>query len=275
MSSEARISRARARIAAQSIPPQALRGAWPRKMFSATVRSGNSSSSWKSWRCRPPAPPAGRRSAPPGRRPRIVPGIGPVDARDDLDQRRLAGAVLAQQRVDLAGMDVEADAVQRPHAGKRLAQAVDREHRCAAAASATSRSQIHRASRCRASRSRAEPSMRGLLAAWSPNRDGLGVGRFRLTTRRGRSLCHRQHHGRAGHMARAAPLENRWDDAQAAGLDEPGRLLYRSNLLGADQRITNYRRRQHLGQAHGDRSADRRAGRRCSGSKARAATWAR
>ena len=41
-------------------------------------------------------------------------------------------------------------------------------------------------------------------------------------------------------MAPAAPLENRWDDAHAAGLDEPGRLLYRSNLLGADKRITNY-----------------------------------
>ncbi|MFL5334964.1 MAG: class II aldolase/adducin family protein, partial [Geminicoccaceae bacterium] len=41
-------------------------------------------------------------------------------------------------------------------------------------------------------------------------------------------------------MARAAPLENRWDDAHAARLDEPGRLLYRSNLLGADKRITNY-----------------------------------
>ncbi|WP_411033312.1 bifunctional rhamnulose-1-phosphate aldolase/short-chain dehydrogenase [Shinella sp. BYT-45] len=35
-------------------------------------------------------------------------------------------------------------------------------------------------------------------------------------------------------------LENRWDDAYAAGLDEPGKLLYRSNLLGADKRITNY-----------------------------------
>ena len=41
-------------------------------------------------------------------------------------------------------------------------------------------------------------------------------------------------------MASAAPLENGWDDAHAAGLDEPGRLLYRSNLLGADKRITNY-----------------------------------
>ncbi|MGG6892968.1 MULTISPECIES: bifunctional rhamnulose-1-phosphate aldolase/short-chain dehydrogenase [Rhizobium] len=35
-------------------------------------------------------------------------------------------------------------------------------------------------------------------------------------------------------------LKNRWDEAYAAGLDEPGKLLYRSNLLGADKRITNY-----------------------------------
>ena len=32
----------------------------------------------------------------------------------------------------------------------------------------------------------------------------------------------------------------RWDDARAATLDEPDRLLYRSNLLGSDLRITNY-----------------------------------
>ncbi|NTI44829.1 bifunctional rhamnulose-1-phosphate aldolase/short-chain dehydrogenase [Rhizobium rhizogenes] len=35
-------------------------------------------------------------------------------------------------------------------------------------------------------------------------------------------------------------LDNRWDDTYAAKLDEPGKLLYRSNLLGADKRITNY-----------------------------------
>ena len=35
-------------------------------------------------------------------------------------------------------------------------------------------------------------------------------------------------------------LDNHWDDAKAATLDEPGLLLYRSNLLGADKRITNY-----------------------------------
>ncbi|MFK7891182.1 MAG: bifunctional rhamnulose-1-phosphate aldolase/short-chain dehydrogenase [Granulosicoccus sp.] len=35
-------------------------------------------------------------------------------------------------------------------------------------------------------------------------------------------------------------LENLWDAAHAATLDEPERLLYRSNLLGSDKRITNY-----------------------------------
>src|SRR5512147_3229344 len=35
-------------------------------------------------------------------------------------------------------------------------------------------------------------------------------------------------------------LENLWDDARAAGMTEPEKLLYRSNLLGSDKRITNY-----------------------------------
>jgi rhamnulose-1-phosphate aldolase/alcohol dehydrogenase len=35
-------------------------------------------------------------------------------------------------------------------------------------------------------------------------------------------------------------IENRWDDARAAGMSEPELLLYRSNLLGADKRVTNY-----------------------------------
>jgi rhamnulose-1-phosphate aldolase/alcohol dehydrogenase len=40
--------------------------------------------------------------------------------------------------------------------------------------------------------------------------------------------------------AAAAPLPDLWDDAYAAELDEPGLLLYRSNLLGSDLRITNF-----------------------------------
>src|SRR5215467_1688673 len=35
-------------------------------------------------------------------------------------------------------------------------------------------------------------------------------------------------------------LANLWDDAKAAAVSEPERLLYRSNLLGSDKRITNY-----------------------------------
>jgi len=35
-------------------------------------------------------------------------------------------------------------------------------------------------------------------------------------------------------------LENRWDDAVAASLSPEALLVYRSNLLGSDKRITNY-----------------------------------
>ncbi len=38
----------------------------------------------------------------------------------------------------------------------------------------------------------------------------------------------------------AGKLVNLWDDAHARSLDEPGKLLYRSNLLGSDLRITNF-----------------------------------
>src|SRR5256714_10096964 len=39
--------------------------------------------------------------------------------------------------------------------------------------------------------------------------------------------------------ASADYLRSRWDDAVAAALDPVARLVYRSNLLGADARITN------------------------------------
>lgn len=40
--------------------------------------------------------------------------------------------------------------------------------------------------------------------------------------------------------SRSRRLENKWDDAHAANMSEPEKLLYRSNLLGSDKRITNY-----------------------------------
>ena len=41
-------------------------------------------------------------------------------------------------------------------------------------------------------------------------------------------------------MSNSVTVPSLWDDAKAAQLDEPGLLLYRSNLLGADLRITNF-----------------------------------
>ncbi|EPX87061.1 bifunctional rhamnulose-1-phosphate aldolase/short-chain dehydrogenase [Salipiger mucosus] len=35
-------------------------------------------------------------------------------------------------------------------------------------------------------------------------------------------------------------LDNLWDDAKASGMTESDKLLYRSNLLGSDKRVTNY-----------------------------------
>src|SRR6266850_1953964 len=40
--------------------------------------------------------------------------------------------------------------------------------------------------------------------------------------------------------AAAALVESRWDAATAAGLTPEAQLLYRSNLLGADKRVTNF-----------------------------------
>jgi rhamnulose-1-phosphate aldolase/alcohol dehydrogenase len=43
-------------------------------------------------------------------------------------------------------------------------------------------------------------------------------------------------------MSGTAPsrLANLWDDAKAAAMTEPERLVYRSNILGSDKRVTNY-----------------------------------
>ena len=47
-------------------------------------------------------------------------GVGGDFAREDVDQRRLARAVLADERMDLAGDDVEVHAVERADAGKLI-----------------------------------------------------------------------------------------------------------------------------------------------------------
>ena len=65
---------------------------------------------------------AGRREGPAGEAHAAVVAAGRDGAGEDLDQRRLAGAVLAEQRHDLAGGDREARPVERAHAGEALGQ---------------------------------------------------------------------------------------------------------------------------------------------------------
>ena len=50
-----------------------------------------------------------------------------VDAGDHLDQRRLAGAVVADEPDDLAGVELEVDAVERLDGAEPLADALQRE----------------------------------------------------------------------------------------------------------------------------------------------------
>src|SRR6202011_1029640 len=52
-------------------------------------------------------------------------GIGGVDAGDDLHQGRLAGAVLAHQRMHMSALETELNVVEREHAGKGFADVGD------------------------------------------------------------------------------------------------------------------------------------------------------
>ena len=56
--------------------------------------------------------------------------VGAVGAREDLEQRRLARAVFAEQRVNFGGTHFEMDVLERLHAGKRLLTPVIRRMGC-------------------------------------------------------------------------------------------------------------------------------------------------
>ena len=66
------------------------------------------------------------------RRPAIDPdlaGVGPIGTRQHLDQRRLAGAVVAEQAHDLAALEVERHVVDRAHAAEADAHAAHLDQR--------------------------------------------------------------------------------------------------------------------------------------------------
>ena len=56
--------------------------------------------------------------------------VGLVQPEHDVHQRALAGAVLAQQAVDLALVQRQVDVLVGDHAGERLGDPADLEHRC-------------------------------------------------------------------------------------------------------------------------------------------------
>ena len=91
-------------------------------MFSSTVSASNSEKCWNTMPM--PSLRAARGLATDGLAvPQHLALVGRHDAVDHLDQRRFAGAVLAEQRVDLAGLDLEIDVVVGEHARKLLADA--------------------------------------------------------------------------------------------------------------------------------------------------------
>jgi hypothetical protein len=55
--------------------------------------------------------------------------VRPVEAREDVRERRLAGAVLAQQCVDLAGGRLEVDVLVRDDCGEPLCDPAQRDRR--------------------------------------------------------------------------------------------------------------------------------------------------
>ena len=62
-----------------------------------------------------------------------------VDAGEDLDQRRLAGAVVAEEAMDLAGIDLDVDVAERDHRAEMLGDAAELDGRNACSSRASSR----------------------------------------------------------------------------------------------------------------------------------------
>ena len=82
-------------------------------MFSATVKAGTWTSPGTPGRCRAAGRRAGERIVDGVAVEADLAGVGAGEAVDDLHQRALAGAVLADERVHLARVDVEVDAIVR------------------------------------------------------------------------------------------------------------------------------------------------------------------
>ena len=94
-------------------------------MFSAIVRPSTTSSSWYIVAMPSSMRRLGRGDLDRLAEPRDLALVGAMDAREHLDQRRLARAVLAEDAVHLAGQNVQVDSAQRVDAGEGLRHASD------------------------------------------------------------------------------------------------------------------------------------------------------
>ena len=68
-----------------------------------------------------------------------LPGVGLIDAAQNLHQRGFAGAVLADEAHDLSGPDLDRDVLERVDAGEALVDSDHRDRRVAARAHLTTR----------------------------------------------------------------------------------------------------------------------------------------
>ena len=122
-----RVSRIRRRASLMSSSPF-LDSSLPRITFSATVNTGIS---WKCWWTMPM--PWAIASCTPVELDLLAAhpdraGVGLVQPEHDVHQRALAGAVLAEQAVDLALVERQVDVLVGDHAGERLGDPADLEH---------------------------------------------------------------------------------------------------------------------------------------------------
>ena len=116
------------RIRLPSMRRNRLSGCMPTKMFSATVRSGKSVGSWKMI-----AIPAACdclalskiASSPSSSEPA---GVGPVDAGEDLDEGGLPGAVLADEAVHLARVELDVAVLEGVDGAEALLGVLERDH---------------------------------------------------------------------------------------------------------------------------------------------------
>ena len=102
----------------------------PSAMFSATVSASNSEKCWNTMPMPRRARRVGSAIATGWPSPGDLAGVGLQHAVDDLHQRRLAGAVLAQQRVDLARGHFQRDVVVRQHRAVALDDAGEPQQGC-------------------------------------------------------------------------------------------------------------------------------------------------